>query len=142
MSSGLRAAGLDIPRPGAAYPRIPYRWVRAYTFRGIAVRVSRLGGVHGLNVGALYEYGRKRILAKTFRMHTTLDRLSLLSRARRVAGENGATLIGDERSGRFSHGMVGGEYRMVGETVFVTITEKHPLIPWPLVESRLRALVR
>jgi hypothetical protein len=28
---------------------------------------------------------------------------------------NGATLLGDERSGRFSHDMAKGEYRMVGE---------------------------
>ncbi len=48
-----------------------------------------------------------------------------------VAKENGATLVGGKRSGRFSHEMVGGEYRMVGQTVIVTISEKHWLLPWP-----------
>ena len=81
-------------------------------------------------------------MARTFSMHTTSNRPTLLSRARRVAVENGATLVGDERSGRFSHEMVRGEYRMVGQTVIVTITEKHWLVPWPVVESRLRALVQ
>ncbi len=58
-----------------------------------------------------------------------------------MAIENGATLVGDEGSGRFSHEMVKGEYRMLGETVVVTITHKHWLLPWPLIEVRLRELV-
>ena len=80
-------------------------------------------------------------MARTFSMNTTLDPLSLLRRAKKVAKENGATLLGDERSGRFSHDMVKGEYRMVGEMVIVTITEKHWLLPWPIVESKVRQLV-
>jgi len=75
-------------------------------------------------------------------MHTTADPLSLLARARRLARENGATLVGDEGSGRFSHDMVRGEYRMVGRKVTVIITEKHWLLPWPVVESQLGELLR
>ena len=75
-------------------------------------------------------------------MATTVDPTSLLERARRVAEENGATLVGDERSGRFSHDIVRGEYRMVGQMVTVTITDKQWLVPWPVVESQLRALVQ
>jgi hypothetical protein len=30
---------------------------------------------------------------------------------------------------------------MVGQTVVVTITEKHWLLPWPVVEVRLRQLL-
>jgi hypothetical protein len=75
-------------------------------------------------------------------MATTVDPFSLLERARRVAKENDATLVGDEGSGRFSHDLVRGEYRMVGQTVTVTITDKQWLVPWPMVESQLRALVQ
>ena len=67
---------------------------------------------------------------------------SLLARARRVASKNGAILVGDERSGRFSHELVRGEYRMVGQTVVVNITDKHWLLPWPVVEVRLRELLK
>jgi hypothetical protein len=74
-------------------------------------------------------------------MDTTLNPSSLLARAKRVANENGAILVGDKQSGRFSHDMVRGEYRMVGQRVIVTITEKHWLVPWPVVESQLRELV-
>jgi len=60
---------------------------------------------------------------------------------KKAAYQNGATLLGDERSGRSSHDMAKGEYRMAERTV-VTITNKHWLLPWPLVEARLRELVR
>ena len=81
-------------------------------------------------------------MSRTFSIDTTADPPSLLARARRAARENGATLLGDEGSGRFSHDLVGGEYRMVGRKVTVTITHKHWLVPWPVVESRLGQLLR
>ena len=88
-----------------------------------------------------HECGRKKIVVRTFNLDTIISHSSLLARAKKAAFENGATLLGDERSGRFSHDMAEGEYRMVGRTVVVTITEKHWLLPWPLVEARLRGLV-
>ena len=81
-------------------------------------------------------------MARTYSIASTVDPTSLLQRARRVAEENGATLVGDERSGRFSHDLVRGEYRMVGQSVTITITDKQWLVPWPMVESQLRALVQ
>ncbi len=81
-------------------------------------------------------------MTRTFSIDTLVDSLWVLARAKRVARENGATLIGDKHSGRFSHDMVGGEYRMVGQTVIVTKTDKHWLLPWPVVESRLGEIVR
>jgi hypothetical protein len=53
------------------------------------------------------------MVAKTFELDTRASRSSLLARAKKAAYANGATLFGDERSGRFSHEMVKGEYRMV-----------------------------
>jgi hypothetical protein len=81
-------------------------------------------------------------VARTFRIDTIRDPLSLLVRAKNIATENGASLVGNKKSGRFSHDMVKGEYSMVGQTVTVTITDKHWLVPWPMVESQLRALVQ
>jgi hypothetical protein len=80
-------------------------------------------------------------MARTFSVDTSVSPTSLLARARRVASENGAILVGDERSGRFSHGLVKGEYRMAGQKMVVTITDKHWLLPWPVVEVRLRQLL-
>jgi len=81
-------------------------------------------------------------MARTFSVDTRVAPTSLLARARRAARENGAMLVGHERSGRFSHELVKGEYRMVGQKVVVTITDKHWLVPWPVVEVRLRELLR
>ena len=82
------------------------------------------------------------MVARTFSMRTTVEPLSLLARAKRVAKENGATLVGGKQAGRFSHDMVVGEYHVVGQSVTVTITNKHWLLPWPVVEARLRELVQ
>jgi hypothetical protein len=87
------------------------------------------------------EDGSER-MARTFSVDTRVAPTSLLARARRAARENGAILVGHERSGRFSHELVKGEYRMVGQKVVVTITDKHWLVPWPVVEVRLRELLR
>jgi hypothetical protein len=88
------------------------------------------------------ECGRKKIVVRTFNLDTIISPPSLLARAKKAAHDNGATLLGDERSGRFSHDMAKGEYRMAGQTVVVAITEKHWLLPWPLVEAQLRELIR
>ena len=80
-------------------------------------------------------------MARTFSVDTRVAPSSLLARARRAASENGAILLGDERSGRFSHEMAKGEYRMVGQKVIVTVTDKHWLLPWPVVEAQLRKFV-
>jgi hypothetical protein len=80
-------------------------------------------------------------VARIFSVDTRVSPSSLLARARRAARVNGATLVGDEESGRFSHELAKGEYRMVGQKVVVTITDKHWMLPWPIVEVRLRELL-
>ncbi len=80
-------------------------------------------------------------MAKTYQLDTMVSPSSLLARANKAAYANGAILVGDERSGRFSHEMAKGEYRMVGQKVIVTVTDKHWLLPWPVVETQLRELV-
>ena len=80
-------------------------------------------------------------MPRAFSVDTRVAPSSLLARAKNAAYANGAILVGDERSGRFSHELVKGEYRMVGQTVVVTIAEKHWLLPWTVVEVRLRELL-
>ena len=79
-------------------------------------------------------------MARTFSIDTAASPSWLLERARRAASENGVTLVGNEGSGRFSHKMLEGEYRRIGRTVIVTITYKHRLVPWSVLEGRLRGL--
>jgi hypothetical protein len=79
-------------------------------------------------------------MARTFSVDTAASSSLVLEGARRVASENGVTLLGDESSGRFSHKLLKGEYHRLGRTVIVTITYKHRLVPWSAIEGRLRAL--
>ena len=81
-------------------------------------------------------------MTRTFSIEITVAPSSLLATAKRAASENGAILLGDEGSGRFSHEMVRGEYRRIGQRVIVTITDKHWLLPWSVVEAQLRELVQ
>jgi hypothetical protein len=74
-------------------------------------------------------------------LDTPIKPLTLLARAKKAAYENGAILVGDEHSGRFSHDLVKGDYRMVGQKVIVTVTDKHWLLPWAVVEAQLREFV-
>ena len=79
-------------------------------------------------------------MARTLRIETAASPSLLFQRARRTARANGVLLLGDENSGRFSHRMLEGNYRRQGPTVIVTITYKHSLVPWSVLERRLRGL--
>ncbi len=79
-------------------------------------------------------------MGRTFSIDTAASPSLLLARARRAASQNGVTLFGNESSGRFSHKMLKGEYRIIGRMVIVTITYKHRLVPWSVLEGRLRGL--
>ena len=79
-------------------------------------------------------------MARTFSIDTAASPSLLLQRAKRAASKNDVTLVGNEGSGRFSHKMLRGEYRRIGRTVMVTITHKHRLVPWSVLEGRLRGM--
>ena len=57
-----------------------------------------------------------------------------------TARANGVRLVGNEGSGRFSHKMLEGNYRVIGRRVSVTVTHKPRLVPWSVLEDRLKAL--
>jgi hypothetical protein len=79
-------------------------------------------------------------MARTFSIDTAASPSLLLDRAKRTASEHDVTLFGDEHSGRFSHKKLRGEYRRMGRTVIVTITHKDRLVPWSVLEGRLRGM--
>ena len=79
---------------------------------------------------------------RTFSMKTTKNPSTLLSEARRVAKENGATFRGDTTSGSFSGKGVKGRYKIEGGTVKVTITDKPALASWSTVESKVKEFFR
>jgi hypothetical protein len=62
-------------------------------------------------------------VAKTFELDTMASPSSLLARAKKAAYANGATVLGDENSGRVSHELAEGEFRGVGQKVSGTGTD-------------------
>ena len=75
---------------------------------------------------------------RTFSIKATKNPGTLVSEAKKVAKENGATFRGDTTSGSFSGKGVKGRYKMEGKTVKVTITDKPTLAPWSTVESKVK----
>ena len=59
-----------------------------------------------------------------------------------MANDTGATLVGDGEAGHFSHVLFKGEYRVTGDVVLVTITDKSWMLPWAVVEAQVRELGR
>ena len=84
----------------------------------------------------------KETVARTYSVARTSDSLSLLARAKKMANDTGATLVGDGEAGHFSHVLFKGEYRVTGDVVLVTIHDKSWMVPWAVVESRVRELGR
>jgi hypothetical protein len=119
-------------------------WVTAERKRGDEQRVATAWNREGKGPPfGIAQRARRQIVSgmtRTFSIDTTVSPSLLLQRARRAASENGVLLLGDENSGRFSHRMLEGNYRRLGPTVIVTITHKHRLVPWSMVEGRLRGL--
>jgi uncharacterized protein (DUF697 family) len=63
----------------------------------------------------------------------------VLAHAKKAATEHGATLEGDASSGQFSGFGVAGEYQIEGQTVIITVSRKPAILPWPILEARLRS---
>src|SRR5215212_5153668 len=105
-------------------------WVTAERKRGDEQRVATAWNREGKGPPfSIAQRARRQVvsgMARTFSIDT--------------AASPSLLLLGDENSGRFSHRMLEGNYRRLGPTVIVTITHKHRLVPWSMVEGRLRGL--
>ena len=75
---------------------------------------------------------------RTFSIKATKSPSTLVSEAKKVAEENGATFRGDANSGSFAGKGVKGGYKIEGGTVKVTITDKPTLASWSKVESKVK----
>ena len=82
---------------------------------------------------------RSSFMARSFTFSTGgRDPTAVVNKARQAAIVNSAAFSGDEKTGSFSGGKFRGTYRLEGETVIVTITDKPWAVPWFVVESKLR----
>ena len=79
---------------------------------------------------------------RTLSIRTMKTPSTLVSNAKRVAEENGATFRGNTTSGSFSGKGVKGKYKIEGGTVKITITDKPALASWSTVESKVKEFFR
>jgi hypothetical protein len=77
-------------------------------------------------------------MAKTFKLEIKTSADEMLKKAKDEAAKSGASLDGDASSGRFSGSGVAGTYRVVGDSVEITIEKKPLVVPMALVESKVR----
>ena len=79
---------------------------------------------------------------RTFSIKARKSPGTLVSEAKKLAKENDASVSGDANSGSFSGKGVKGRYKIEGETVKITITDKPTLASWSKVESKVKEFFR
>jgi hypothetical protein len=78
-------------------------------------------------------------MSKSFEINLKIAPDELIAHAREAAHNHGIQFVGDERAGRFVGHGIEGNYRINGETLLVSIVKKPFILPWGLIESRLRS---
>jgi len=76
---------------------------------------------------------------KTFTTTFSGSASDLINKAKNAAANAGAYFNGDEHGGDFSGKGVNGYYRVNGNIVEITITDKPFFAPWAMVESTIRS---
>ena len=77
-------------------------------------------------------------MAKSFNIIMTAPIKALLLKGKEAAKQNGAMFTGDTTSGSFQGKGLAGEYRIEGENLFVTLSQKPFFIPWSVAEAKVR----
>ncbi len=66
------------------------------------------------------------------------DGPALMARVREAAQQNGMLLTGDANAGQFSGSGVEGHYSIVGDRLAIDITKKPLILPWRVIEHKVR----
>lgn len=61
-----------------------------------------------------------------------------LFKVRNLMQSSGSLFVGNDSSGSFAGSGVKGEYQVIGEDVHITITKKPFIVPYSIVESKIR----
>lgn len=77
-------------------------------------------------------------MAKSFTIVLNDSHKALLPKAKEMAERNGVVFTGDMASGSFQGKGIAGEYRVEGDTLFATISDKPFFVPWSVVNSMVR----
>ena len=77
-------------------------------------------------------------MARSFSMSIAEDPESLILRAQVLAGKHDFVLRGDMTEGHFSGKGIDGTYQLEGSVLNITVLRKPRLLPWLVVEIKLR----
>lgn len=77
-------------------------------------------------------------MSRTFTLNLNEDPDNLLQFAKILAERTGILFEGDAHNGTFSGQGVAGEYHIDGRKMLLTITEKPFIIPWTIIETKLK----
>jgi len=77
-------------------------------------------------------------MSRTFTLNFTADPENLLQQAKELAARVGILFDGDNHHGTFSGQGVAGEYHIDNRKMMLTISEKPLIIPWSLIETKLK----
>jgi len=92
-----------------------------------------IGDTQKLNV-----FQKEIVVPRSFSVVLNDPLKALLPRAKEVAEQSGVIFNGDTTLGSFQGKGFAGEYRIEGDTLFATISQKPFFIPWSVVESKVR----
>jgi hypothetical protein len=78
-------------------------------------------------------------MSKTFEIKLKSSSAEFLDSVRAVTANNGVRFEGDQVSGRFSGHGIEGHYRIVDDVLALNITKKPMVVPWTLIENKVRS---
>ncbi|CAL1240364.1 hypothetical protein [Candidatus Methylocalor cossyra] len=77
-------------------------------------------------------------MSKSFQVKLNRPAAEILAQAQEAARANGIHFGGDGEAGTFAGHGIEGSYRIDGDILSVHISKKPFLLPWSVIESRLR----
>jgi len=77
-------------------------------------------------------------MSKAFEVKLTSDPDEVIAKAKVAARENGVKFEGDSQMGHFSGHGIEGSYLILDDTLAIKISKKPLIMPWSLIETKLR----
>lgn len=78
-------------------------------------------------------------MSKSFEVKLNRDPDEIIAQAREAAHKNGIQFTGDGQTGHFVGHGIEGSYLILDNVLNVNIAKKPFVVPWGMIESKLRA---
>lgn len=75
---------------------------------------------------------------KSFEVKLKSSAEEVVAKAKTAAKSNGVAMEGDQSKGRFNGQGVEGQYHIEGSTLTIKITKKPLIVPWSLLETKIK----